>query len=198
MLKTIFFDCDGVVVLGKQRFAEKLYQEFDVPESKLKPFFENEYLLCKLGKADLKQELQKYLPAWGWTKSVDDLLHYWFTAENLPDKRVIDYVQSLRAQGIRCCLSTNNEKYRFDYLYYHLALSTIFDGCFPSFKIGFIKSQPEFWQNVYKFDMGGKRQLLVVDDNPQVVAAARKFGFYAHLYATLDGLQNEVENLLKL
>lgn len=198
MLKTIFFDCDGVIVLRRQKFLEKFADEFGVPPEKLRPFFQNEFLRCQLGKADLKQELQKYLPAWGWKKSVDELLAYWFTAENLADRQIIDYIQGLRAQGIYCCLATNQEKYRFEYLYYHLALNTLFDNLFPSWRVGFFKSQREFWQSVYNFNMGNKREALTVDDNPEVIAAAKKFGFYGHTYTSLENLRAEVENLLKI
>lgn len=198
MLKTIFFDCDGVLVLSRQRFLDKFSDEFDVPKAKIKPFFQSEFLRCKLGQADLKQELQKFLPAWGWKKPVDELLKYWFTSENLADKNLIDYIQSLRAEGIKCYLTTNQEKYRFDYLFYHLALSTIFDGTFPSCQVGFLKSQPEFWQKVYNINMGNKHEALVVDDDPQTVDAARKFGFYAHPYISMEGLEAAVEGLLKV
>ena len=198
MLKTIFFDCDGVVVLSRQRFTDKFAKEFDVPPQKIKPFFEGAFLHCKLGRADLKQELQKYLPDWGWTKSADELLAYWFANENSADRQLVDYIRGLRARGIRCFLAANQEKYRSEYLYYHLALGTIFDDIFPSYRVGFLKTQPEFWQSVYNFNMGNKREVLAVDDDPEAVSAARKFGFYGHNYVSLKDLQIEVEGLLKV
>lgn len=198
MLKTIFCDCDGVVIKREIRFFERFSKEFGVPKEKLLPFFQNEFLRCQIGQADLKEELKKYLPDWGWKKSPDELLKYWFSHEGHLDPELTSYILSLRAQGVKCFLTTNNEKYRTDYLYYDLGLGSVFDGFFSSCAVGYMKPQPEFWQNIYKDEFGSRRQILVTDDNPTFVESARNFGFFGHVYTNLDGLQQTVEDLLKV
>jgi putative hydrolase of the HAD superfamily len=198
MIKTLFCDCDGVVVTRESRFGDRFSRDFNVSKEKLLPFFQNEFVRCEMGQADLKEELKKYLPTWGWTKSVDELLHYWFFHEGQIDKDVVSYIQSLRAQGIHCCLTTNNEKYRTDYLYYNLALGSVFDEFLSSCTVGYLKPQPEYWQKIYRDDYGNKREILVIDDNPAFVESARKFGFYGHDYKGLEGMQQAVEDLLKV
>lgn len=198
MLKTIFFDCDGVVIARRQRFLQRFAQEYDVPENKIWPFFQNEFLRCEIGKADLKQELKKYLPKWEYKQPVEDLLDFWFKGESEIDKVILDYIQSLRAQGIACYLATNNEKYRSMYLMSHLKLGEAFDEFFTSAHLGYFKNQEEFWQQAYDYKMGGKHEILVVDDSQEVVDAAKKFGFYSHFYHGLDDLQTYIEQLLKI
>lgn len=199
MLKTIFFDCDGVAIARRQRFSERFSEEYDVPKEKLAPFFQNEFLACEIGKADLKQEVQKYLPAWGFKGSVDDLLKFWFEGEARADADFLDFVQSLRAQGINCFLSTNNEKHRLLYLLDKVGLNKNFDGFFTSAHLGYFKNQQEFWQKAYNFGvMGNKRENLVVDDTKAVVEAAKQFGFFGHLYQGIEDLQETVSQLLKI
>jgi putative hydrolase of the HAD superfamily len=198
MLKTIFCDCDGVVVKRDTYFSNRFAKEFNVPLEKILPFFQNEFLRCEIGKADLKEEIKKYLPQWGWEKSVDEFLHNWFAYEGQLDKEVVDYIQSLRAQGIKCCLTTNNEKYRTDYLYYNLALGTVFDEFLSSCKVGFMKPQEEYWKAIHRPDFGGKHEILVVDDKQEFVDSARHYGFYGHCHTSLDKLQTAVEDLLKI
>ena len=59
MIKTILFDVDGVVIPKKRRFSTNFSREFNVPIEKLSQFFENEFQLCLVGKADLKKEIKK-------------------------------------------------------------------------------------------------------------------------------------------
>ncbi len=198
MLKTIFFDCDGIVVNRKERFLQRFSRDFNVPEQKLWPFFQKEFILCKTGKSDLKEELKKYLPAWGWKKSVEDLMDYWFKGESTLDQTALDYIQSLRAQGVRCYLSTNNEKYRSLYLLHKLKLGEMFDEFFTSAHVGHLKVEPEFWGKIYKFEMGNKREILVVDDSKEIIETARKFGFYGHYYTSLEDLTSAIDELMKV
>ena len=178
-----------------QRFS----LEYDVPEDKLRPFFQNEFLRCEIGKADLKEELVKYLPQWGYKQPVEELLNYWFRGESQVDKDVTAFIQDLQAQGVNCFLATNNEKHRALYLISEVGLGEIFNGVFTSAHLGYFKSQPEFWQKAYNFElMGNKHEVLAVDDNEAVVSAARNFGFYAHLYQSLDKLKQEVQRLMSL
>jgi len=199
MIKTIFFDCDGVIIARPERFLQRFSVEFGVPELKLWPFFQNEFLRCEIGKADLKEELIKYLPQWGWKQPVDDLLDFWFKGESRVDTDAIDYIQSLRAQGINCFLATNNEKHRAIYLLGKLKLGEAFDGFFTSAHLGCFKNQLQFWQKAYNFGvMGNKHEVLVVDDTEDVIQTVKKFGFYGHLYAGLDDLQETLDQLLKI
>ncbi len=196
MIDTLIFDTDGVIVHREMYFSEQLSQEFGMQAEKILPFFRNEFQLCLVGKADLKEEITKYLDTWGWTKSVDELLRYWFESENIIDREILVYIQKLRDRGVRCYLDTNNEKYRTQYLWEELGLKNFFDDLFSSAKLGYAKPQHEFWSAIDSSLKQPKRSdVLVWDDEETHVTAARTFGFSAELYTDFDSFKKRMSGL---
>lgn len=183
MAKIILLDVDGVVIKREMYFSERLAEKQGIPLEKIIPFFQNEFKLCMIGQADLKEELVKYINDWNWSGTVDDLLNYWFKSEADIDKQVIEHVQELRRKGTKCYLITDNEKYRVEYLVDVLKIEKFFDGIFSSAIIGCTKSQEGFWSNVYdKFGKENKYEIIVLDDEIKNVECAQNFGFNAKLY----------------
>lgn len=187
MIKAVIFDVDGVIIKSETIFSQNLSKDFNVPNEKILPFFKNEFQNCIIGKADLKEEVKKYLSDWNWSKTIDELLLYWFEHENNVDQKIIDSVNTLQKNGIRCFIATNNEKYRTEYLASTLELSTYFTKIFSSSSLGAKKPQREFWQLVFEQlpDLQ-KEEILVVDDDKENIASAQEFGFETHLYTDYD------------
>lgn len=82
MIKVVLFDVDGVVVTGPM-FSDRYIAEFGIALEDMTPFFENEFQECLVGKPDLKTELRKYVKKWRWEKSVDELVGYWLSKDEL-------------------------------------------------------------------------------------------------------------------
>src|SRR3989338_5192134 len=183
MIKALLLDVDGPVIAKKNNFGIRLAEEHGVPRERILPFFENEFQRCVIGQADLKKELKKYLLAWGWTGTLEELLEFWFAPEAIKNKPLIEYVQKLRRQGLSCYLHTNNEQYRVRYLLETVGLKKFFDGVFASAELGYKKPEPEFWQAIYdRLGKPDKREILVWDDDQTNVDSAKTFGFPAELY----------------
>lgn len=157
---------------------------------KILPFFQNEFQLCLTGKADLKQELTKYLSKWNWQKSIEDLLDYWFENENTLNKQMLENIKNLRDNGIRCYLNTNNEKYRAQYLFEKLNLKNSFDDIFSSAQLGVKKPQIKFWEAIHNsLNKPNKSEILVWDDDEENVKSAQDFGFQAEFYSDFDNYE---------
>ena len=189
---------DDVVVHRKMRFSKHLSEEFNIPMEKIIPFFENEFKPCIIGKADLKKQIKKYLKEWGWKKSVDELLEYWFDKESIIDKNLLEKVQELRKKGMYCFLCTNNEKYRVLHNFHKLGLDQYFDGIFYSAQIGHTKQEPEFWQKIYDI-MGRpeKKTVLFWDNSEDKLNTAKKFGFHTELYTNLEDYKNKIKKYIQ-
>lgn len=71
---------------------------------------------CAIGKTYLKEELGKVIDEWGWKGSVDELLRYWLSKGTEIEEEVLKYIKAVKAQGVRCYLATDQEKYRGEYL----------------------------------------------------------------------------------
>jgi putative hydrolase of the HAD superfamily len=198
MIKIIIFDADGMVLKREVLPSEIFAKDLNIPVEKILIFFKNEFQLCKTGKADIKDVLQKYLPAWGWKKSTDEFLDYWFKLDSALDEKMVKSIQDLRSKGIKCYLATNNEKYRVKYFTNVLGFKNIFDGIFSSDKIGYQKAQQEFWQTVYKeLKSPSKESVLCWDNDEEKIKTIKKFGFLAEKYSDYKEYKNKINYYLE-
>jgi putative hydrolase of the HAD superfamily len=183
MIKAILFDADGVVIAGRHKyFSDRLSEEHSIPVEKIMPFFKNEFGLCSVGQADLKEVLPIYLEEWKWKGSIDEFLHYWFAGENELDIQVLNEVDSQREAGIACYLATDQEKYRAAYLMNALDLGDHFDGAFFSCDLGFKKSQSEFFQSIINKLKVNPEEILYWDDDQKNVDVASSLGIQGKFY----------------
>ena len=183
-MKTILFDADGVTLKRQtEYFSERFAREYNVPLVEVVSFFKNEFRLCQQGKADLKEELSKKLPAWGWQKSTDDFLLYWFTTDTIPNDAVMSEVENFRRQGTKCYLVTDQEKYRAEYLRDTLNFKNRFDGCFFSCELGYSKSEPAFFATVIIQLNLPPDEIVYWDDDQKNVDAAESLGIDARFYS---------------
>ena len=197
MIKIILFDCDGPIVKRDKYFSQRLMDlGIKLDNAKIADFFNNEFLLCETGKADLKEELAKRIKTWGWEKSLDELLDFWFSGEAKIDLQMIESIKQLRQKGIECFLVTDQEKYRAEYLWKILGLEKVLDGIYPSYKVGFLKRNVEFWEHVYKnFNQYSKEEILVWDDEKEIINVAKEFGFNAELYTDFADFKISMKNI---
>src|SRR4030067_1132141 len=86
----------------------------------------------------------------------------------------IDYVQMICDAGVRCFMTTDQEKYRGDYLKNLLDNHKPFERVFYSGQIGAIKKDPMYYEHVYDAlnqasrapfsELIAKEDILVIDD----------------------------------
>ena len=197
MIKTILFDVDGIVIRREMYFSQVLQRDFNIPRETVMPFFDNEFKLCKTGQLDLKQELEKRIQQWGWTKSVDDLLDYWFSHESTTDPEVLQNIGELKSKNIACYLQTRNEKYRANYLWETVGLNKFFDGMFASCDLGYSKPDPGFWNEIHqKLGQPEKSEILLWDNDQDNVDSAGQFGFQAELYTAFPAYETRMKELV--
>jgi putative hydrolase of the HAD superfamily len=190
MIKAILFDADGVVLKARERFfSERLAEKQGVPVAEVLPFFKTDMRLAFTNKADIKKSLEEYLPKWGWTGSVDDFLEHWFSEESPRDEEVIQYVDSLRASGIKCYLATDREPNWSQYLVDRVQLKDHFDGFFFSYDIGYEKHTLEYFQEVIARLALSPEEIQYWDDDQKNVDVAKEAGIDARLWSGLDQLK---------
>lgn len=197
MIKAILFDADGVTIKNHRYFSQRFSEDFNVPMEKILPFLQEDLKQCSIGKGDLKQSLIKYIPLWGYTKTPEELMEYWFEGEKEIDNQVIKFVKELKNKGIKCYLVSDNEWYRATYLKEKINLNTIFDNCFFSCDLGVKKSNPEFFVKVYQTTNLKPEELMYFDDDTKNVDIASSQGIDAHTYTEFQKMKTEIKEKLK-
>lgn len=198
-IKIILIDLDGIVVTGRKgRFSERISAEYGVPIEKIIDFIKNEYSLCKVGKADLREVLAAHLKEWNWPGSADDLMKYWYHEETEINESIISMIKRLRKNGIKCYIASDNERYRAEYLINNLSLEPLFDGTFFSFEVGYRKPDPEFFALVLeKLEPFSPDEVVLWDDKESNLAEARKLGIQTQLYTNEKDFIEYSQQLLK-
>lgn len=197
MIKVILFDCDGPIIKHEKYFSVRLAESrgldsIDENESQ-KAFFDTIFVDCKIGKADLKQELGNVLDLWSWTGKVEELMEFWFSGEKTLDLEMKEYILELRAKGIMCYLSTNNEKYRVDYLWNIVGLKNLLDNKLPSCELGYLKPDSNFWQQAFsRIPKVEKSEVLILDDKQPAIDSAKEFGFNAEFYTSFADFKKQM------
>ncbi len=192
MIKTIIFDADGVLVFRKEYFSKRLGLSEDV----MKKFFEGVFQECLVGKADLKEELPKYMHEWGWEGSVDELLKEWFEGERELNQELLSYIEKLRKKGITIYVGTNNEKYRTEYLRDVVGLGKVVHKFYGSGHIGHLKPDHKFFQYIIDDQKLDKDEVIFWDDFKENVKAARKFGIKAEYYYSFEDFEKKMKKYL--
>ncbi|MEM8845491.1 MAG: HAD hydrolase-like protein [Bacteroidota bacterium] len=192
--KVLLFDIDGVI--NKAHYFSKPYeQEFGVPRSEIRPFFQTDFIPCLTGKVDLKAILPPYLKKWKWKEDVNAFLHYWFAHDVKLDHELIGFVQTLRAKGYFCALASQQEQYRKNHLWETKGLKNKFDHFYCSSDIGFLKKDTRFFDAVVH-DLKAKSLIKLVDevvfwdDTRTCIATALESGMEAILFKENEDIIN--------
>ena len=197
MLKAVLFDADGVILFPRKKdFSDILAEDYGVPLEQILPLFKNEFKDCRIGKADLKEVLnRKYLGSWGWKGSAEELLAYWWRSEGQLNKPVLGLIRELREKGIRGFLASNQEKYRAEHLLKTLKLEKLLDGAFFSCNMGVGKNNPAFFERILTDLKVKPEEILFWDDEEENVAVAKEVGIDARLYTTFEEFDKQIRAL---
>lgn len=186
MITTLLFDVDGVLLVGDP-WNQDLASAYGITNEMLASFFKNAFPACLVGKADLKEELAVYLPRWGWSQTTEDFIDYWF-CHHTRNEELLQAIQRLRQNGLKCYLATQQERYRTAYILHELGFAQLFDGIFSSADIGYMKSERHFFETVLR-ELADCQpgEALFCDDSAQNVATAQSAGLQAEIYRDVAG-----------
>lgn len=199
MVKAVLFDSDGMLTHGP-RFSDEYSKKFNIPIDEMTPFFTGPFQNCLVGKADLKEELQKgWMEKWKWNDSVDKFLDFWFSFGDTLDHGIFNTVSQLRSKGILCALTTDNEKYRTEYLSKKFGYEEAFDKVFSASSVGFKKPTKEFFDEVMKYlkeqDASIEKSNIVFwDDDIKNVEGAKLYGFVAERFADPETYMEKIKS----
>ncbi len=196
VINVICFDLDGVVLKRKTKFfSDRLAEDFNVPKEKVTSFFKNEYKQIAVGKMSLRRVLEKYILEWGVKMNYEELLKYWFDAENNTDEQVLEIVKKLRVDGYNCYLASDHVKERADNVRFNLGLEKYFDGDFFSCDIAYTKEEIDFYIKMISKIGSEPSEILFIDDDQKNLDIAKQSGINTLLFENHDQCMAELNKL---
>ncbi len=177
MIKTIFFDFDGVIVNSEPTYFEykvKKLQEMGFPVTR-------EYLLTRIGES-VRIILPKLFNVENPEKYIED--YY-----NDPRKKYIDYrplmypelievLDYCKENGIKCYITSNSKVEHLKNTCEQLDILHYFDGLYSIETFGVAKPDPLFYTRIVEDLNLNKEEILVIEDSEHGISAAKNAGLY--------------------
>jgi putative hydrolase of the HAD superfamily len=179
-LKALMVDVDGVIVRHPRqgrRWDERLEADLGIkPDDLQQRFFAPYFRDIVLGRAALEDRLALVLPALAPHVSPQQLMTYWFEQDAHLDPVLLDLADR-RAGGLQLHLATVQEHRRAAYLWDDLGLKHQFDGLHHSAAVGAKKPDLAYFRAVETRTGFAPHEVLLIDDSPANVEAARAAGW---------------------
>src|SRR5215471_1486171 len=198
-IEAILFDADGVI---QRPTADRQFRWIALAGGSADDVHRFKHAVfaverpCHDGVGDFVTSFRNVLAEWNCKGSLDDALRMWTSIE--ADAPVMDLIAVVRASGVNCHLTTNQEPYRARYMTETLNYRSHFDRLFFSCHLGCSKPDRRYFTSVLS-DLGhAPDNLLFIDDVEENVAAARSEGIRAELFEAEPGVQsvNEMRRIL--
>lgn len=196
MTRAVFFDVDGVLVHGyharpelQLRWDENLLEDLGIDPEAFKDRFIYDVFVKKVlvGKVGLVEALDRVLPQLGYKGPTQRIVAYWLERDSRLNVELIDVIRRLRARGdIKLYIATNQEHLRAQWLWQGLRLGEIFDDMFYAARFGIAKPEPGFFAEIERRIGPQAEPPLFFDDSPKVIDGARKAGWEAVLFNTIE------------
>jgi putative hydrolase of the HAD superfamily len=145
-------------------------------------FFGERFHEVSLGRADLFDLLAESLPRIAPQVTPRAFVDYWFEKDSRLDHVLLADLAALRAKGLELHLATVQEHHRARYLWETLRLKDRFDAMHYAAALGCAKPDPAFWAAVQQRTGFAPSELLLIDDAPRNVEAAKAAGWGAVLW----------------
>jgi len=177
-------DVDGVLIVPRLGgWAADLETDLGVSKADLADaFFAVHWEDVVLGRAGLHERLGPVLARIAPGVSSQQLAAYWFAKDSVLDYQLLDDLALMRAQGLQLHLATVQEHERAAYLWDRLGFREQFDAMHYAADLRATKSDPAFYAAVEARTGFAPADLLLLDDTPANIEAARAAGWRASLW----------------
>jgi putative hydrolase of the HAD superfamily len=182
-LKAILFDADGVIQRPSADFRSACGALLGNSGDALELFMRELFAVEKpslTGQRDFVEDLMEVLGRHGAAERLNDALAIWTAIE--ADAAMHEAIAALRAQGLVCCLATNQQKFRGRHMSEALGYARLFDHEFYSHALGLAKPDPAYFRAIVDRLALPAAELLFIDDHEANLTGAREAGLQAALF----------------
>lgn len=177
----LLFDADGVLQHGPHSWTAAVEPYLgDRAEEFLQQLWRDERPSV-VGQGDFLVALRRVLAAYGVEESAEMVFEdVW--QRILPVPETISLTRSLKRAGYGVHLATNQNRHRGEYLRNVLGYDSLFDVSCYSHDLGVAKPDPAFFVEASRRIGAPPAEIVLVDDSPTNVEAARSVGLAGILW----------------
>ena len=207
VIKNIVFDLGGVIMTLDPAEALRRFKALGLSDAeRYLDAYTQSGIFGNLeeGKITAEDFRSKLSSLTGHELTFDECKHAWLGYRKDVPQRNLDLLKELRAKDYRLILLSNTNPFMMDW-----ALSSEFDGkgsslndyfdaLYLSYRLGIMKSAPDFFRQVLDNESILPEETLFVDDGPRNVEAAGKLGFITMCPDNGSDWTGELRSLLHL
>lgn len=188
--KALMIDVDGVVIVPQPGgWAANLELDLGLSgEALQKHFFRPHWDDVVLGRAGLHERLGAVLAEHAPHLTSRTLADYWFAKDAQLNAALLADLAALRTDGVELHLATIQEHERAAYLWDTLGFRERFDAMHYAADLGCKKTDPAFYAAVEARTGFKGPEVMLIDDTPANVDAARAAGWQAAVWTGRETL----------
>jgi putative hydrolase of the HAD superfamily len=196
MTRAVVFDVDGVLVHGyharpelQRRWDNDRLADLGVDPDRFRDEFIFDIFIKKVvtGQTSLIEALDRRLPSLGYHGSTMAFAQYWLANDSQLNQPLLAIVRQLKARDdLRLYIATNQDHMRALWLWQTMGLGDVFEDIFYSARAGVRKPEKGFFDFVEQHIGRQTEPPLFFDDTPKVIDGARRHGWEAVLFNTVD------------
>ena len=180
----VFWDADGVLQRVRTGSEESMRPAVDGLVEDVDGFLADarrEEAPALTGEVRWLDVLPGLLSRWGIADAYDDVVRTWLSIEPVPESR--ELIGPLRGAGVRCYLASNQDRRRARHMHEKVGYPDLLDGELYSCDLGAAKPDADYFTRALARVELPPEQVLLVDDNPRNVDAARSLGLRAECWS---------------
>jgi putative hydrolase of the HAD superfamily len=197
-IKAILFDADGVTQLPGN-FDQYAAEQYGWSEQQYQDFFRvlfwcESYKGSLTGDNDFVLVLARKLSEFNCSANAEQFMYEWFHRNIIINTDLWQHIERLRRNGLRCYVTSNQEKHRAHYMTSILGYASHFDGLYFSYELGALKPSTAYFDKIVESIQIQPSNLLFFDDFEDHVVSARSFGMNAEVYRSYSDYLETVKN----
>jgi HAD superfamily hydrolase (TIGR01509 family) len=201
MIKAALFDIDGVIIRHETFFSHTLSPKRYVDSGPVMDSFYCGDLNkdCDRGLLDPLLAVKPFLEKISWKGSSESYFNRQYRYESrYIDFRLLKTIRALRSHGILCCIASNQNRFRREYLKKKLKAAKYFDHAFFSSELGVNKPDSLYWEKAHAHLEKNRPSLApgeiaFLDDSPQNIESAGRYGFRSFLISSKQDINAAFE-----
>lgn len=197
MIKIMCVDLDGFYFSSEssENFINRLVSLGATREDVIKVLYQsNEARLLFLGEMQNRDFIAYLNSSLNLSLSKEDFINY-IASEYQIEEDSRNFINAFRKKGNKICLCSNNYEMRVSALDQKFNFLSDFDYKIFSFKIGYLKPNVLFFQEIINISRSRPSEIVYVDQDENMLSGSMALGINTILYSNLENLEKELKKL---